>query len=56
MEQRKLLMQVPDEAIALRFLDNSFVRSIKKVWVSPDSVCPVTKTERTGEESVEKAG
>ena len=41
-----VLMQVPDEAIALRFLDNSFVRSIKKVWVSPDSIMPRNKDRK----------
>ena len=39
-------MQVPDEAVALRFLDNSFVRSIKKVWVSPDSIMPRNKDRK----------
>lgn len=33
-----VLMEVPDESVALRFLDNPFVRSVKKVWVSPDSI------------------
>ena len=41
-----VLMQVPDEAVALRFLDNSFVRSIKKVWVSPDSIMPRNKDRK----------
>lgn len=41
-----VLIQVPDEAVALRFLDNSFVRSIKKVWVSPDSIMPRNKDRK----------
>lgn len=40
-------MQVPDEAVALRFLDNSFVRSIKKYGYLQIPLCPVTKTERS---------
>lgn len=42
-----VLMQVPDEAVALRFLDNSFVRSIKKYGYLQIPLCPVTKTERS---------
>lgn len=32
------LMETPDEATAQRFLENAFVRSIRKVWVQPDTV------------------
>ena len=35
-----VVMEVPDEGMAQKFLDQPFVRSIKRVWVSPDTVFP----------------
>lgn len=34
------LMSVSDDSIANRFLQNSFVRSIRKVWTKPDTIFP----------------
>lgn len=38
-----VLMQTPDEQTAERFLENKFVKSVKKVWVEPDTVFPLRK-------------
>lgn len=35
-----VVMEVPDEGMAQTFLDQPFVRTIKRVWVSPDTVFP----------------
>ena len=52
-----VLMQVPDEAVALRFLDNSFVRSIQKsMGISRFHYAPQQRQKGAGKESVEKAG
>ena len=42
-----VLMQTPDEQTAERFLENKFVKSVKKVWVEPDTVFPLTKNRGT---------
>ena len=41
-----VLLQTSDEAAAGRFLENSFVKSVKKVWVSPDTVFPPNRNRK----------
>lgn len=40
------MIQTADEATAQRFLENRFVRSVRKVWVKPDTVFPRTKDRK----------
>ena len=41
-----VLVQTSDEATAERFLNNKFVRSVRKVWVKPDTIFPNTKDRK----------
>lgn len=41
-----VVMEVPSEGIAQSFLDLPFVRAVKRVWVSPDTVFPRTENRK----------
>ena len=41
-----VLIQTADEETAERFLENIFVKSVKKVWVAPDTVFPLNKDRK----------
>lgn len=40
------LIEVANEETAAKFLDNSFVKSVRKVWISPDTIFPRNKDRK----------